>query len=85
MYQLYVQHKHQVRSILSQLLCNQPAYHNLEWRLDVQVRRVMSAALSCSISETSQLKVKSGTHPQLKETGWSSLREHISAYLLLNE
>ncbi|PWA16115.1 hypothetical protein CCH79_00016845 [Gambusia affinis] len=35
--QLYVQHKHQVRSILSQLLCNQPAYHNLEWRLDVQL------------------------------------------------
>ncbi|XP_054880133.1 COMM domain-containing protein 2 [Poeciliopsis prolifica] len=35
--QLYVQHKHQIRSILSQLLCNQPAYHNLEWRLDVQL------------------------------------------------
>ncbi|KAM4574346.1 COMM domain-containing protein 2 isoform 1-T1 [Fundulus diaphanus] len=35
--QLYMQHKHQVRCILSQLLCNQPAYHNLEWRLDVQL------------------------------------------------
>ncbi|XP_012714080.1 COMM domain-containing protein 2 isoform X2 [Fundulus heteroclitus] len=34
---LYMRHKHQVRSILSQLLCNQPAYHNLEWRLDVQL------------------------------------------------
>ncbi|KAM4738944.1 COMM domain-containing protein 2 [Anableps anableps] len=35
--QLYLQHKHQIRSILSQLLCSQPAYHNLEWRLDVQL------------------------------------------------
>ncbi|MEQ2210821.1 hypothetical protein XENOCAPTIV_019989, partial [Xenoophorus captivus] len=36
--QLYLQHKHQIRSILSQLTYHQPAYHNLEWRLDVQVR-----------------------------------------------
>lgn len=35
--QLYLQHRQQIRSILSQLLCNQPAYHNLEWRLDVQL------------------------------------------------
>ncbi|XP_047231711.1 COMM domain-containing protein 2 [Girardinichthys multiradiatus] len=35
--QLYLQHKHQIRSILSQLTYLQPAYHNLEWRLDVQL------------------------------------------------
>uniref|UniRef100_A0A3Q2E449 COMM domain containing 2 n=1 Tax=Cyprinodon variegatus TaxID=28743 RepID=A0A3Q2E449_CYPVA len=35
--QLYVQHKDQIRSMLSHLRCSQPAYHNLEWRLDVQL------------------------------------------------
>lgn len=36
--QLYLQHHSEIRSILSQLPSNLPAYHNLEWRLDVQVR-----------------------------------------------
>nr|XP_020476568.1 COMM domain-containing protein 2 [Monopterus albus] len=35
--QLYEQHRSQIRSILSQLPSNVPAYHNLEWRLDVQL------------------------------------------------
>ncbi|XP_031167685.1 COMM domain-containing protein 2 [Sander lucioperca] len=35
--QLYLQHHAQIRSILSQLPSNLPAYHNLEWRLDVQL------------------------------------------------
>ncbi|XP_028260649.1 COMM domain-containing protein 2 [Parambassis ranga] len=35
--QLYMQHHSQIRSILSQLHSNLPAYHNLEWRLDVQL------------------------------------------------
>lgn len=35
--QLYVQHQSQIRSILSQLAFNLPAYHNMEWRLDVQL------------------------------------------------
>lgn len=35
--QLYLQHRTQIRSILSQLPPTLPAYHNLEWRLDVQV------------------------------------------------
>ncbi|XP_068449372.1 COMM domain-containing protein 2 [Clinocottus analis] len=35
--QLYLQHHSQIRSILSQLPSSQPAYHNLEWRLDVQL------------------------------------------------
>ncbi|KAL3046931.1 hypothetical protein OYC64_021201 [Pagothenia borchgrevinki] len=35
--QLYLQHHAHIRSILSQLPSNQPAYHNLEWRLDVQL------------------------------------------------
>ncbi|KAI9523857.1 COMM domain-containing protein 2, partial [Dissostichus eleginoides] len=34
---LYLQHHAHIRSILSQLPSNQPAYHNLEWRLDVQL------------------------------------------------
>ncbi|XP_054452862.1 COMM domain-containing protein 2 [Anoplopoma fimbria] len=35
--QLYLQHHSQIRSILSQLPSHLPAYHNLEWRLDVQL------------------------------------------------
>ncbi|XP_023264625.1 COMM domain-containing protein 2 [Seriola lalandi dorsalis] len=35
--QLYLQHHSQIRSILSQLPSNLPAYQNLEWRLDVQL------------------------------------------------
>ncbi|KAK2815972.1 hypothetical protein Q5P01_026439 [Channa striata] len=35
--QLYLQHHTQIRSILSQLPSNLPAFHNLEWRLDVQL------------------------------------------------
>ncbi|XP_059197358.1 COMM domain-containing protein 2 [Centropristis striata] len=35
--QLYLQHQSQIRSILRQLPSNLPAYHNLEWRLDVQL------------------------------------------------
>ncbi|XP_040041147.2 COMM domain-containing protein 2 isoform X1 [Gasterosteus aculeatus] len=35
--QLYLQHHSEIRSILSQLPSNLPAYHNLEWRLDVQL------------------------------------------------
>ncbi|XP_071399294.1 COMM domain-containing protein 2 [Centroberyx affinis] len=35
--QLYLQHRSQIRSILSLLPPHPPAYHNLEWRLDVQV------------------------------------------------
>ncbi|KAF7203786.1 COMM domain-containing protein 2 [Nothobranchius furzeri] len=35
--QLYQQHHSQIRSILNQLVHSQPAYHNLEWRLDVQL------------------------------------------------
>ncbi|KAM8875688.1 COMM domain-containing protein 2 isoform 2-T2 [Spinachia spinachia] len=35
--QLYLQHNSEIRSILSQLPSNLPAYHNLEWRLDVQL------------------------------------------------
>ncbi|KAG7513604.1 hypothetical protein JOB18_012372 [Solea senegalensis] len=35
--QLYLQHHSEIRSILSQLPSTLPAYHNLEWRLDVQL------------------------------------------------
>ncbi|XP_047443792.1 COMM domain-containing protein 2 [Mugil cephalus] len=35
--QLYLQHHNQIRSILRQLPSNLPAYHKLEWRLDVQL------------------------------------------------
>ncbi|XP_051259364.1 COMM domain-containing protein 2 [Dicentrarchus labrax] len=35
--QIYLQHHSQIRSILSQLPPSLPAYHNLEWRLDVQL------------------------------------------------
>lgn len=35
--QLYLKHHSQIRSILSHLPSNLPAYHNLEWRLDVQL------------------------------------------------
>ncbi|XP_037326098.1 COMM domain-containing protein 2 [Pungitius pungitius] len=35
--QLYLQNHSEIRSILSELPSNLPAYHNLEWRLDVQL------------------------------------------------
>ncbi|XP_013872886.1 COMM domain-containing protein 2 [Austrofundulus limnaeus] len=35
--QLYRDHHSQIRTILNQLVCSQPAYQNLEWRLDVQL------------------------------------------------
>lgn len=35
--QLYLEHHSQIRSILNQLPSNLPTYHNLEWRLDVQL------------------------------------------------
>ncbi|CAK6978169.1 COMM domain-containing protein 2 [Scomber scombrus] len=35
--QLYLQHQSQIRSVLSLLPSNLPAYHNVEWRLDVQL------------------------------------------------
>ncbi|XP_029004171.1 COMM domain-containing protein 2 [Betta splendens] len=35
--QLYLQHHNQIRAILSHLPFNLPTYHNLEWRLDVQL------------------------------------------------
>ncbi|XP_046883503.1 COMM domain-containing protein 2 [Hypomesus transpacificus] len=35
--QLYLEHRKEIRSILSQLSPSLPHYHNLEWRLDVQL------------------------------------------------
>lgn len=35
--QLYLEHRKEIRSILSQLNPSLPHYHNLEWRLDVQL------------------------------------------------
>ncbi|XP_042271566.1 COMM domain-containing protein 2 isoform X1 [Thunnus albacares] len=35
--QLYLQHHNQIRNVLSLLPSNLPAYHNVEWRLDVQL------------------------------------------------
>ncbi|MEQ2289752.1 COMM domain-containing protein 2, partial [Ameca splendens] len=55
--QLYLQHKHQIRSILSQLTYHQPAYHNLEWRLDVQVN---TEVYSSSTTFTSSPKMEIG-------------------------
>lgn len=36
--QLYQDNQVQIRRILNQLIPSQPAFHQLEWRLDVQVR-----------------------------------------------
>uniref|UniRef100_A0A3Q2XZZ9 COMM domain containing 2 n=1 Tax=Hippocampus comes TaxID=109280 RepID=A0A3Q2XZZ9_HIPCM len=35
--QMYQQHRSEIRSILSLVSTSLPAYHNLEWRLDVQL------------------------------------------------
>ncbi|KAM9848372.1 COMM domain-containing protein 2 isoform 2-T2 [Aulostomus maculatus] len=35
--QMYLQHQREIRSILSLLPSTLPAYHNVEWRLDVQL------------------------------------------------
>uniref|UniRef100_A0A3Q3GGI3 COMM domain containing 2 n=1 Tax=Kryptolebias marmoratus TaxID=37003 RepID=A0A3Q3GGI3_KRYMA len=34
---LYQEHQGQIRTIMKQLICSQPTYQNLEWRLDVQL------------------------------------------------
>ena len=36
-YQLYQENCHEIRSILSEMSMDLPHYHNLEWRLDVQL------------------------------------------------
>lgn len=36
--QLYLDNRKEIRNILSELTPKFPSYHNLEWRLDVQVR-----------------------------------------------
>uniref|UniRef100_A0A671KY14 COMM domain containing 2 n=1 Tax=Sinocyclocheilus anshuiensis TaxID=1608454 RepID=A0A671KY14_9TELE len=40
--QLYLENRKEVRQILSKLAPSLPHYHNLEWRLDVQVRLSLS-------------------------------------------
>ncbi|KAG9494274.1 hypothetical protein GDO78_001893 [Eleutherodactylus coqui] len=38
--QLYLENRKEIRQILSELEPNLPQYHNLEWRLDVQVHKI---------------------------------------------
>lgn len=52
--QLYVENRKEVRQILSELAPSLPHYHNLEWRLDVQLA---SRALRQQVKPTISLKL----------------------------
>lgn len=52
--QLYLEHRKEIRSILSQLNPSLPQYHNLEWRLDVQLA---SRALRQQVKPVVSLKL----------------------------
>ncbi|XP_019899848.1 COMM domain-containing protein 2 isoform X1 [Esox lucius] len=52
--QLYLEHRKEVRHILSELTPSLPHYHNLEWRLDVQVA---SRALRQQVKPTVSMKL----------------------------
>ena len=42
MLRLYLEHRKEIRAILSEMSMDLPHYHNLEWRLDVQVTKSRS-------------------------------------------
>lgn len=50
--QLYLDNRKEIRHILSQLAPALPHYHNLEWRLDVQVLGALSWLHNSSITHT---------------------------------
>ncbi|KAL1022873.1 hypothetical protein UPYG_G00033570 [Umbra pygmaea] len=52
--ELYLEHRKEVRSILTELTPSLPHYHNLEWRLDVQVA---SRSLRQQVKPTVSMKL----------------------------
>ncbi|KAG7228813.1 hypothetical protein INR49_008591 [Caranx melampygus] len=80
---LYLQHHSQIRSILSQLPSNLPAYHNLEWRLDVQlasrsVRQQVIPALMMRLTLTRDGNSSSDRSIMVLQTDPSTLLHLIS-------
>lgn len=53
--QLYLENRKEIRQILSELAPSLPHYHNLEWRLDVQVGFWLS--LGFLMTQVSQKKI----------------------------
>lgn len=50
--QLYLENRKEIRQILSNLSPNLPHYHNLEWRLDVQVWIIMLSGYSETVLDS---------------------------------
>ncbi|KAM4043248.1 COMM domain-containing protein 2 [Anomaloglossus baeobatrachus] len=61
--QLYLDHRKEIRRILSELQPNLPHYHNLEWRLDVQLA---SRSLRHQIKPTVTMKLHLEENNELK-------------------
>ncbi|XP_070764998.1 COMM domain-containing protein 2 [Enoplosus armatus] len=81
--QLYLEHHSQIRSILSQLPSNLPAYHNLEWRLDVQlasrsVRQQVIPMLTMRLLLTRGCDSRSDHSSRILQTDPSTLLHLIS-------
>ncbi|XP_034564735.1 COMM domain-containing protein 2 [Notolabrus celidotus] len=81
--QLYLQHHSQIRSVLSQLPTNVPAYQNLEWRLDVQlgsraVRHQVVPKLTMRLLLTSGCDGTSDQSSRILQTDPSTLLHLIS-------
>ncbi|XP_066477025.1 COMM domain-containing protein 2 [Tiliqua scincoides] len=76
--QLYLDNRKEIRCILSELAPKLPSYHNLEWRLDVQLA---SRSLRQQIKPTVMLKLhlnKNGTQTtQVLQTDPATLRHLI--------
>ncbi|XP_044054948.1 COMM domain-containing protein 2 [Siniperca chuatsi] len=81
--QLYLEHHSQIRSILNQLPSNLPAYHNLEWRLDVQlasrsVRQQVIPMLTMHLLLTRGCDIRSDHSSRVLQTDPSTLLHLIS-------
>ncbi|XP_073437184.1 COMM domain-containing protein 2 [Dendrobates tinctorius] len=61
--QLYLEHRKEIRQILGELQPNLPHYHNLEWRLDVQLA---SRSLRHQIKPTVTMKLHLEENNELK-------------------
>uniref|UniRef100_H3CNW0 COMM domain containing 2 n=1 Tax=Tetraodon nigroviridis TaxID=99883 RepID=H3CNW0_TETNG len=63
---LYQEHRGQIRSTLHQLPHRLPAYHNLEWRLDVQVGHRLDVQIGHRLDvQVGQLKAEKSCSPPL--------------------
>nr|XP_046246776.1 COMM domain-containing protein 2 [Scatophagus argus] len=78
--QLYLQHRSQIRSILSQLPSTLPIYHSLEWRLDIQLasRSVRQQVVPILMMHLLMTRGNDGSSSMILQTDLSTLLHLIS-------